>query len=101
MTSALAFPKPARQLSPEYLRWIRAKDCLVRSKECNWRIDPNHLQHVGASGSDFGAVPMCRKHHDQFHRLPLYEFEARHQINLWRECSFLLMQWISELTRQQ
>lgn len=90
-----AFPKPVRQTDEDYLDYIRSLPCIVCG--ASPPSDPNHIQTVGAGGSDYGTLPMCRRCHDEFHRTFLYEFEAKHQINCWREVALLLMVRLGEL----
>lgn len=44
--------------------------------------DPAHVLSRGAGGKDRDVVPLCRKHHQEQHKLGIVTFQARHNANL-------------------
>jgi len=62
--------KRRRITDRRYLKWIKSLGCLVAGKldECQGPIDPDHTTPVSLGGSDYTAVPLCRKHHDLANR---------------------------------
>ena len=58
-----SYPKEPPGRSEEYLSYIRGLPCCV----CGKSAEPHHLGTggMGMKGSDFSAIPMCRKHHDE------------------------------------
>jgi hypothetical protein len=66
-------PKPERETSREYLDLVKTEPCMV-GVGCFGPIDPAHIQSVGAGGSDFQVVPLCRKHHSQQHQMGWTDF---------------------------
>jgi hypothetical protein len=55
--------KRRRITDRRYLRWIKSQGCLVAGKvdECQGPIDPDHTTPKSLGGSDYTAVPLCRK----------------------------------------
>lgn len=81
--------------SREYLRFVRAFTCLV----CRSPAEAHHAIGHGGTGvkpSDFGAVPLCRRHHRTFHRLGLTEFERRNGVHLMEVAFNLLHKYITD-----
>ncbi len=64
--------KPKRITNRAYLRWIKTLECVVAGNEsfpkteCLGPIDPHHSIPVSVGGSDYTAVPICRKHHGMY-----------------------------------
>ena len=72
---------------PQHLKWIRGHECLVQSTNCGGQIEAAHVRGgtdggMGVKPSDFWAVPLCRTHHAQQHRLGEQMFQAHHQIDM-------------------
>ena len=44
--------------------------------------DPHHEPSVGAGGLDHDTTPLCRRHHDERHTMPLADFNARHGVDV-------------------
>ncbi len=72
-----SFPKPKRITNRAYLRWIKQDGCIIAKTDylvgygdCSGPIDPHHVIPVSLLGSDYDAIPVCRKHHDQIQRMP-------------------------------
>jgi hypothetical protein len=77
----------------DHLAWIRRQPCCV--PECGRH--PSEAHHVrtaansgtGIKPSAFFAVPLCRSHHDAYHRLGRHTFERDHGVDLDQELNFL------------
>ena len=68
---ALALPKERRQRDKQYLRFVAKQACLVCGRQPS---DPHHLRFaqprgLGQKVSDEFAVPLCRAHHRELHRV--------------------------------
>ena len=83
-----ALEKPSRIEDKAFLALVRAQECEC----CSNAADAHHLITVGAGGSDYTAVPLCRLHHSELHTMPLRAFEDKYDVNLWRVNAGLLMQ---------
>lgn len=86
----LRLPKPARQLDPKFVAFVREQSCAICMQT---GVDPNHMDTRGAGGSDYSCVPLCRVHHTEWHQLGDIEFTRRHRVNLWRINSHLLVEY--------
>lgn len=67
-------------MSKAYLAWVKTLPCAVCGTSHD--IDAHHLKGYnlgGASvkGPDLLSIPLCRAHHDAFHRDP-NQFETTH-----------------------
>lgn len=66
---------------------------LCRSMPCLacWATpcDPHHVLSRGAGGLDCHCVPLCRKHHSQFHSLGRLGFEQAWGVDLFHEAARL------------
>lgn len=61
-------PKVKRITDRRYLKWIKQQECLLAIRgECIGITDAHHVKPVSLGGSDYTAVPLCRKHHDEVH----------------------------------
>lgn len=87
----MRFAKTHRQLCEEYIVFIVGKMCLVDDAECVYakvkgvrRSDPAHVETVGAMGSDFLALPLCRFHHTMQGTMPVTEFYKAFGIDVYR-----------------
>lgn len=88
----LSIQKVRRQVDRAYIRFIHTKRCLICRRE---DVDAHHLHTKGAGGSDFTCTPLCRVHHQEWHQLGPRRFEEIHDINLWRECARLLIEYFT------
>lgn len=78
-----------------YLDYIRKQRCLVCGVD---NCDAHHLEARGMGGAntekkDYSCVPLCRMHHDEYHRNGLREFEYIYKdinLNLYKEAFRLL-----------
>jgi hypothetical protein len=61
--------------SEKYLKWVRTLPCAV----CGSPAEPHHLRlgfaGIGQKSSDCLCIPLCRIHHDDFHKSPDYEYQ--------------------------
>jgi len=69
--SVLAVPAPRRYRNREHLRFVARQSCLICGRKPS---DPHHLRHAqprafGRKASDEFAVPLCRVHHREAHRV--------------------------------
>jgi hypothetical protein len=94
-TPALAFPKPARLKDPAYLAWIKQQRCLL----CNSPVDPHHTVGIGAGGSDYRALPFCRRHHQECHRVGKLTFQKRHNIDFAEEIVRHLETYLAQMEK--
>lgn len=90
---------------PLYKAWIKQQVCCVGGARCG-KVDPHHLidgngdakKGVGQTAPDRFLLPLCRKHHDQFHdrkgfcfgwddvrRLTFQEQECERLREIWRD----------------
>ena len=82
-----------KSLSKKYLEYIKKKPCLVCGQS---PVDPHHMEAVGMGGAnkdgfkDYSCVPLCRYHHSEYHSGGLHYFEAKYQVNLWKDAFNLL-----------
>lgn len=95
-------PKPpARIWLPRYREWIRKYPCPVCIRQGTLysfidpfyrTIDPHHIKTRGSGGDDpANIVPLCRRHHDELHRMGTPAFELAFDLNL-RVYALLLWQ---------
>jgi len=89
-----AFPKPVRLTDPDYLRYIKRQPCLLCPSAS---VDPHHTKTRGAGGSDYRALPLCRKHHEDLHRRGAIVFALDYRIDLQAEQIRLLEMYVSAL----
>ena len=78
--------------SEEYLDYVRSLACGVCSER------PTVAHHVmsagvGQKGSDFSAIPLCRKHHREVHVKGWLHFEQEHTIVLHAVIAVVLVKW--------
>ena len=91
-------PKRQEQKLPskKYLEYIKEKPCLVCGQT---PVDAHHMEAVGMGGAnkdgfkDYTCVPLCRYHHGEYHSAGLHYFEARYQVNLWKDAFNLLWRY--------
>ena len=89
--------QPEQKLqSKKYLEYIREKPCLVCGK---MPCDPHHMEAVGMGGAnrdgykDYSCIPLCRTHHTERHNMGNNGFEARYNINIWKDAFNLLRRY--------
>ena len=82
--------------SKKYLEYIKEKPCLAWGQR---PVDPHHMEAVGMGGAnkdgfkDYSCVPLCRFHHSEYHSGGLHYFEAKYQVNLWKDAFNLLRRY--------
>jgi hypothetical protein len=64
--------KAPRRLSragsdPAYLAWVRSRGCEAGSYQCAGWIHAHHAIHRSQGGRDDVAIPLCGKHHQDWH----------------------------------
>lgn len=83
--------------SGAYLDYIKTKPCVGCGKE---PVDAHHVRPKGTGSgwqNDFTAAPFCRQCHTEWHSKGATYYEAKHRVNVWRECFYLLLEyWITE-----
>lgn len=77
--SLILLPRSVRNRA--YLAFLRGQPCTVCGQ--NWSIDPAHTgpRGRGQRATDLHAIPLCRRHHDEYHRGPA-DFLDRHGVDL-------------------
>ncbi len=61
-----------------YLDFVRRQPCLVSAKNS----DPHHTKTRGAGGSDFLAVNLNRKYHDELGQIGMFRFEHKYGVDI-------------------
>jgi hypothetical protein len=86
--------KTKRYENPEYLAFIRTKECIV----CGGDSMAHHYISVAAGGSDLFTLPLCADHHtlggDSIHRLGKKSFPEHHRLDVWEEMARLLAEFM-------
>jgi hypothetical protein len=81
---------------PGYLAFLRERKCVAcmakgkRGPGTYYEIhscDPAHgpVNGMGSKGPDSGAIPLCRAHHEEQHRINWPAFEAKYSIDREKE----------------
>lgn len=90
------FPKPKRVVDLVFLDRVRRLRCLVVG--CSqFYTDPHHLISRGAGGSDYTAIPLCRKHHTELHAIGKARFESDYGVDLWEVSSRVVSKYAADL----
>jgi hypothetical protein len=85
---------------PEYLRWVREQPCCVHREE---HYGPIHAHHrtgagLGLKASDHETMPLCQRHHDEFHAATGYfRYWDKQQRREWQDET---AQWYRKLWEQ-
>ncbi len=88
-----AIPKPKRVTDRRYLKFVKEHDCLARyTMTCEGPLDPHHVMPVSLGGSDYTALPLCRKHHGEAHMSPS-AFEQKYAVLFDYEIEQLLKEY--------
>lgn len=79
----MQIPKPQRTRDREYLNFLKILKCTINDGDCLRRTesDPHHVRTVGAGGSDYDAIPLCRFHHVKIHSMGVESFKQRYHLN--------------------
>ena len=80
-----------------YKYYIKTHQCLVCQGDT---VDPHHLDAIGMGGDkgnvkDYTCVPLCRRHHTEYHSYGIRKFEKMYKINLWKESHQLLRRYFA------
>ena len=84
----------------KYLHHVRSLDCYVcRDSE----TEPHHVLPggVGMKGTDFGVVPLCRRHHDDYHNMGKETFQKRYKVNIYEGIIRTLEPYLEEQSKQR
>ena len=71
----------------DYLDWLKEHGCLVGNQvhriASRGHIDPAHgpVNGMGSKGADSEAIPLCRDHHEEQHRIGWPAFEEQHRFS--------------------
>lgn len=85
-------PKLTKNENREYLNWIISLECLI----CGIKpSDPHHVRH--ARSNDFMAVPLCRKHHSEYHSVGHKSFEDKYLIDF----NWIIIETLSRYIKQR
>ena len=73
--------------SQKYINWVKTLPCVVCGKS---PCDPHHPKIKSFCGgttkcSDVYVIPVCHEHHVEGHSIDWQSFEAKHNIDQWRE----------------
>jgi hypothetical protein len=82
-------PKPTAPRDPAYLAFVRSKPCIV----CMGPAEAHHAlgrRGTGVKPSDFGCIPVCRKHHYELHHWGGKSFQSKHDVD-FREIALNLL----------
>lgn len=77
----------------EYIDWIHTMPCCACPRQ---EAEAHHLIHRGwrdAKRNDFSAVPLCRRCHEEYHKVGLLTFNARIDGDLWQIAALLLVEF--------
>ena len=91
--NVLAYPKPVRLQDKIYLAWVRRQPCVA----CGAASQAHHSKTKGARGSDYRALPMCFKHHEELHRRGKAFMEIEYRVDIREELIRLLETYVSAL----
>ena len=78
---------PLQKVWPRHGRWVKAHGCSVPGCKAH-AVDFAHLRSAANAGAgqrphDIFGVSLCRKHHDEQHRIGADAFGDKHGIDLW------------------
>ena len=72
--------------SQKYINWVKTLPSVVSGKS---PCDAHHIKLPGFGGtskiSDLFAIPLTREEHTEGHSIGWQSFEAKHNIDQWRE----------------
>ena len=93
----MKFAKPRRFRSRAFLEFVKGRGCVaVRCSRV--ATDPHHVQTRGAFGSDLLAIPLCRGHHVEIHKMGVETFERLRMPASYQEVSLtLLIEFVESL----
>ena len=91
----MQFPKPYTIRDKNYLKYIREQPCVVTRRN---GVVAHHLESgmVGSKGDDWITVPLTPEMHQELHQVGWLSFEAKHNVNLWKCCAKLMVEYFKE-----
>lgn len=82
---------PDRVYCPPHLSWLRKRNCCVQDGDfgpgaigCSGKMEAHHVKTRGAGGGDDSGVPLCVRHHGQYHTVGHDTFERMYAVDLER-----------------
>ena len=80
-----AVPKPVleRDRCPDFLAWLKWQPCAIctkRGERQTTSSDPAHFPKVRIHGDVRNAIPLCRLHHNEQHRLGVARFCRKYAV---------------------
>lgn len=72
---------PLRRSFPTHRSFVKRHQCAVKGCE-EGPVEFHHVKTRGAGGGDEFGVPLCARHHKEFHDIGIATFEAKHRIDL-------------------
>ena len=90
------FPKPNTPRDKKYLAFVRMLPCSVRG--CPGKSTAHHTSNSGTAikGSDYHAIPLCTKHHDEHNHLGKVSFYEKYNLDRWECVAKTLEAWMIE-----
>ena len=73
-----------------YLDWLKDRECVIRDGGPSFKMsDPAHGPSTGmrVKGPDNEAIPLCRHHHNEQHRIGWQAFEAKYGFSREKEAA--------------
>lgn len=95
-------PKPVTEgdRCPDFLEWLRWQPCCICSRRGlrqTTSSDPAHFPRTRIHGDVRNAIPLCRTHHSEQHRLGVARFCMKYRV--WSRR--LVWAWWDAYTTQQ
>ena len=84
----------------EYIKYIKSKPCTVCG---DINVDAHHMDTIGMGGNrklptnkDYSCVPLCRKHHQEWHQIGNEKFREKYREDLWKMVYWCMREWFCE-----
>ena len=92
-------PKTKTYRSEKYLTHVRQFPCCVCG---NTDTEAHHIRFSYNSGTakkpgDIWAIPLCHKHHADFHTMGILTFQKTYDINIWQQLFLIAKSWVENL----
>lgn len=78
--------------SAKYLEFVRSIGCMVCGVS---GVDAHHM--FNAKRNDYLAVPLCRKHHSEYHSIGVDTFKEKHNLDYANEIITTLIAFINRI----
>jgi len=77
-----------------FLAFVRERPCVVCGDSAP--SDPHHLDSgvMGSKGDDWTCVPLCRRHHREYHDQGERWMRKQYSVDLWKESHRLLRRYV-------